>query len=401
MAAGEDLRLLAYSVGLDRIRAVELDRNSRSEHDFGPSDALLDGFDAVQGELNSRSALSRPKLPKLERFAEEWGRELLPASWLSDPPQYGVLIPHALLHALPLHVVRTDSGRPLCAETGVSLCSSLTLLRRCLERSPREGADEVDAFVDAPTDGEQTSRWLVAGADVLGSNDDVWRELPAKLLAVCGEDVSASDLASPELSHREAVSEALSERAYELIIVAAHGHHDPLDALSAGLLLRKNERAFRVRPLEVLGRGEDEKGVPYLTQDLPFREPPPHLTPRLVAELLSLADLERASQIVCPLVALIGCSTGRAVLYPGDQPMSFAEVFLRIGAAAVVAPMWHVSASAVEEWMREFLLAYQVGGASRGEAARRASRSRDEAGAALHEAGCMVLRGDHRGRSRK
>jgi hypothetical protein len=64
-----------------------------------------------------------------------------------------------------------------------------------------------------------------------------------------------------------------------------------------------------------------------------------------------------------------------------------------------VAPMWDVTVGAVEAWMTEFLRAYRVHGSSRGDAARQASRSRHDAGAALHETGCMVLRGDFRERS--
>jgi CHAT domain len=393
-AAGHDVRLLTYSVTVDRVFAVELGRGFTREHDLGPSAKLLDAYDAVQRELSSPAALSQPTLPALERFAAEWGRALLPSLWLSDPPQYGVLIPHALLHALPLHLIRTDSGNPLCAAAGVSLCSSLTLLKHCLGRAPTR--KRVDPLMD---DGGQPTRSFAAGADVLGSSDEAWRRLPARLLDACGAAVDGPDPEAPPASFRDVVARMLAGHAYELIVIAAHGYHDRLDALTSGLLLRQNQLGFMVRTLDVPASSSDTDGTPYRTQDLPVRELPAHLEPTRPAELLALAELERSAHIVCPLVALLGCSTGRAVLYPGDQPLSLAETFMRIGAAAVLAPMWDVGVTAVEAWMRAFLQAYWVEGVARAEAARRASRDRVDDGAPLHEAGCLVLRGDYRERS--
>jgi hypothetical protein len=395
VASSNDLRLLAYSVDVERVRAVEMGRAFRREHDLGDSLALLDGFDAVQRELGSPAALSRPTLPTVERFAAEWGRVLLPPSWLADPPRYGVLIPHGLLHGLPLHLIRTDSGRPLCADSGMSICSSLTLLRRCLQRTPGPQRP-ADPFLGTVP---RTLPAFAAGIDVLGANDDAWRRLPVALLEATGGTGEMVDVGDHDITLRGIVAESLGGAAYELMIIAAHGYHNPLDALSSGLLLREPETGYRLRPVEVLGRLHDAAGVPFLTHDLPARDLPPQMRPTIAAELLALAELERNAHLVCPLVALLGCSTGRSVLYPGDQPLSLAEVFLRIGAAAVLAPMWDVTVGAVEAWMREFLRAYRLQGSSRGDAARQAGRSRHDAGAALHETGCMVLRGDFRERS--
>ena len=53
----KDVRLLAYSMSVDRVRAVELRQGTTIEHDFGSSMKLLDQYDAVQGELSSPSML--------------------------------------------------------------------------------------------------------------------------------------------------------------------------------------------------------------------------------------------------------------------------------------------------------------------------------------------------------
>ncbi len=195
--APDELRLLAYTVDLDRVRAVEMGPGFTREHDLGESIALLDGFDAVRREWRMPAALSRPSLPAVERFAAEWGRGLLPDSWLADPPRYGVLIPNGMLHALPLHLIRTDSGAPLCAESGVSLCSSLTLLRRCLARSPGPSRGADPFFGEVPDD----MPMIASGTDVLGANDDAWRRLPAALLESCGDASRVATSAMPILRY--------------------------------------------------------------------------------------------------------------------------------------------------------------------------------------------------------
>ncbi len=84
-------QVLAYSVNVSDVRAVDISADACQEEHLGDVPALLDEVDALRGELNAPSLLSLPQLPELERFASGWGRQLLPASWLTDPPESVVL----------------------------------------------------------------------------------------------------------------------------------------------------------------------------------------------------------------------------------------------------------------------------------------------------------------------
>lgn len=410
-------RVLAYAVNLAAVRAADISAETTADVELCPTRDLLDDVDALLSELNTPALLSRPICPELERFASGWGRKLIPPSWLAEPPETCVLVPHAFLHALPLHLIRTDSGDPLCVTSAVSVTSSLTALRYALQRSgwARDVSDQF--FTTRRKDAERLyakagpgldrsaagylttdSRWLAAGVDALGENDDDWRALPAQLLRIYAPEVDLSMVESTDQSLRTVVASRLVGQEYELVVLAAHGHRDPLDALSGGVVLRSSAEPRGQVFQPIFGRRADTDNVPYLFQDLPSRDLASQLCPSRSAELLSVAELEhRRAHLVCPLVLLIGCSTGRPVIHPGDQPQSLAEVFLRIGAAAVVAPMWDVRMPVVREWAALFL--ERLGERTdrgRAAAARDASRALHERGAPLQDVACMVLHGDYR-----
>ena len=412
-------RVLAYAVNLASVRAVDISADGATDQLLCSTRPLLDDVDALLSELNTPALTSRPTWPQLERFASGWGRRLLPPAWLADPPDACVLVPHAFLHELPLHLVRTDSGKPLCVNSAVSVSSSLTALRCALQRSASLGADLADHFIAIrrdmrqrmyarargtrldPTDASYIPtgrRWLAAGVDALGANDDVWRALPAELLRVFAPQEDLSMIAATDQSLRDVVAKRLIGQQYELVVLAAHGYRNPLDALDGGLVLRsaREPRGLALEP--IFGRLADSDNVPYLFQDLPTRDLAPELNPSRAAELLSVAELERTrAHLVCPLVVLLGCSTGGPVIHAGDQPQSLAEVFLRIGAATVAAPMWDVRVSAAREWATQFLRGLDGRtDRGRGDASRHASRALHDNGASLQDVGCMVVHGDYR-----
>ncbi|MFD7735746.1 CHAT domain-containing protein [Kitasatospora phosalacinea] len=388
------MRLLAYVVDIDRIRAIEVVAGSSIEHDFGPSAAILDDHDELVRDLASPAALSQPTVPTLERFAAGWGRRLLPPAWLSGPPRTAVIVPNSFLHGLPFHLIRTESGNPLCVESAVSISSSLTLLERCLARSEHRASGRIDPFLHGGV--RSGSRFLLAGVDALGHSDAAWRALPLDLLRACGEDPETSAQNVRHLSMRDMLLQAMSGRAYEMAIIAAHGYGDTTDAFGSGLVAAANTWGFVGRPISVLGSAVDADGVRLMTQDLPHYPVPSELSPSMPSEMLTLRDLERSAHLSCPLVALLGCSTARPFLHPGDQPVSIADLILKIGASAVVAPLWDVTLTAVSAWMTTFLVAWRRTGLSLGEASRTACKERHDAGAPLHETGCLVLHGNFR-----
>lgn len=413
-------QVLAYSVNVSDVRAVDISADACQEEHLGDVPALLDEVDALRGELNTPSLLSLPQLPELERFASGWGRQLLPASWLTDPPESVVLVPHAFLHDLPLHLIRLNSGRPLCVESAVSVSSSLTSLRRALQRTDALEQGWTDPFFAIRrTRAQKTSetfrgrpeshnpdsgyssmnrRWLAAGVDALGSNDELWRALPSELLQVFLRSTELEVAIEPEESLRDVIVKGLVGQHYDLIILAAHGYRNPLDALDNGLVMRAAQEPLRAIVQPICGKFSDGEDVPYVFTDFPARDLPAGMRPSPPADLLSVAELEhRRAHIDCPLVILLGCSTGRPVLYAGDQPQSLAEVFLHLGAAAVVAPMWDVRLSAARAWATAFMRALnRHSDSGRARASREACRLLHDQGAPLQDVGCLVLHGDYR-----
>lgn len=409
-------RVLAYAVDLETVKAVEIGFDTVMEHRLAPALPMLDDVDALVGELNTPALIARPHWSELERFAAGWGRSLLPSAWLADPPESCVLVPHGYLHALPLHLVRTDSGRPLCVDSALSYSSSLTALRFAMQRSVWS-QDVADPFIPVRRQSRERlhrrnpfakehgttdfaylpppGRHLAAGVDALGSSDDAWRALPAKLLQAFTSDATASEIIDEPL--RDLLVERLIGKEYELVVLAAHGHRNALDALDGGLVLGAPHEPRRRELSGVFGRIRDETGLLYSFPDLPVRDLPPMLDSGS-AELLSVAELEqRRAYLVCPLVVLLGCSTGRPVIHAGDQPQSLSEMFLRIGAACVLAPMWDVRLPVAREWTTEFLRALRRRtDRGRAAAAQSASRILWDAGAALQDVGCMQVHGDYR-----
>ena len=390
----EDVRLLAYSVTADRIRAVELGPERTVEHDLGSSTAVLDRCDGLMEELRSPAALSQASPPQLCRFAKDWGRSLLPPQWLEQPPAVGIVVPNWLLHYLPLHVVTVDSGLPLCTASGLTTCSSLTMLLRCLGRSTRSEDPSAEGLVDVfvPEDAAPAGSHLAVAADALGHADLEWRQLAARLLRHAGFD-SVDDEVLELHAFADLVSLALSRRFYEFVAIVAHGITDGLDPLASGMLLRQNPHGMALRRISVLGSTQDEDGIPYQLQGLPVTDLRAAVTPRFDVDMLTAGQLELTAHLECQLVALLGCSTGAPRLLAGDQPLSLAEMVLRIGAAAVVAPMWDVTMTAVEAWMTAYLSAWRRDLRSRAEAARLASDALHRSGAPLQDVGCLTLRG--------
>ncbi|NUR25551.1 MAG: hypothetical protein HOV83_06830, partial [Catenulispora sp.] len=129
---------LVYRVGRERIRATYLGPDgSRQVHSLADVSRVLPDLDRLRAEVDDGMALARGRVPRLRAFADEWGRELLPDVVLTDPPDVLVVVPHAMLHDVPLHLVRgAPDAAPLGCLSGVAYASSLSLFARCAARNP-------------------------------------------------------------------------------------------------------------------------------------------------------------------------------------------------------------------------------------------------------------------------
>ena len=109
-----DLRtaMLHYAVGRDRVHATLIDQEG------GTTTVRLAGVDEVVQPverlariLQAPTRFSPADLTgALEAFAGDWGRRLLPPPELLADLDVLVIVPHHLLHDVPLHLVRLGDG---------------------------------------------------------------------------------------------------------------------------------------------------------------------------------------------------------------------------------------------------------------------------------------------------
>jgi hypothetical protein len=138
-----DLRIdaLVYSVHERFVDALWIAGGERRQVRLGSTAELAAEADGVRGELRDTIDVSMGRVPLLERFVTEWGRELVPSELLDAPPDVLVIVPHAFLHDMPLQLALTSTGAPPATTCGVTFASSMSLFTGCVERNPARRLD--------------------------------------------------------------------------------------------------------------------------------------------------------------------------------------------------------------------------------------------------------------------
>jgi hypothetical protein len=357
---------------------------------------LFPRIEALRDELRSPRILARGSVPRLREFASDWGRRLVPEAVLAALPDVLVIVPHAALHDLPIHVVRVgDPPAPLGTRTGISYASSQTLFLRCVSRNPARKRDVRRWTFDengAPRGHTRPRRMVGGGADVLTSRHEDFLALVQQLVPFVDAKTSTIfDTSFPFT--RDAVKAAWRPTLApsDVLCVAAHGYVDPENHRMSGLMLQRGP-GISLRPIPLHG------GRYFDFRDLPLRGIPAgvRLAPDAPVELLTAAELEIDALLETHLVALLGCSAGRGRVSQGDEPASLAETFLHIGAPSVIAPMWDADLTATREWIREFFSGWVERGYPKALAARYASQRMhaSSGGDSPQKDGALTLRGD-------
>jgi CHAT domain-containing protein len=364
---------LVYSVSDTSVTALYVDGAQRKQHRAGETRDLLPRIDELRGELRKTRVVARGRVPLLQEFTESWGRALLPEEVLATKPDVLVVIPHAALHDMPLHLVAADSGPPLGAQVGVAYASSISLLARCAARNPaREN--------DAPP-----RSLLGGGTDVASGESSAFREIAERLAGLFEEAVIFGD--TWPFSRNSVKAAFRRDPQPDVLCVVAHGFIDPDNHRLSGLLVDRDEMGVGRRAIPLYGSYFDFR-------DLPLRDvPAAHATAR-AAEVLTTAELEIDGALSTHLVALLGCSAGWARLLQGDEPASLAQAFLHIGAPSVIAPMWDSDVRATRDWVERFFAAWVQDREPKAVAARRALAELHELGYGPERTGALTLRGD-------
>lgn len=385
------MHAVLYAVGADSLWATWLDGNECRQVELGQTADVLALADALRGELRRTIDLAAGHVPLLGKFMSGWGRGLLPPQLLADPPDVVVFVPNAFLHDLPLHLVLTDRGIPIGAVSGVAFCSGMSMFCRCVTRnaSRKLNASAWRFEEDGAPIGHRTRRRVrTGGVDVTATGPDAYAQL-AKVVAAQFEPECVD--AIEDHLHRPMAHSFLSflgpeERYPDVACIVAHGDIDTEQHQLSGLLLAALPWPGVSSRNILIG----ERAAFY--KQLPMRAPPPEVSQASV-EVLTAAELELAGENASELVCILGCSAGWGRQLQGDEPASFAETMLRLGAASVIAPLWDAHVDATREWMEGFLHAWMRQGKPKALGARDATAQLlDRHGP--ERAGALTLRGD-------
>jgi CHAT domain-containing protein len=361
---------LVYLVTGREIQVAVVGRDGSQWIGLGDVSQVLGPIARLRDELARDTEVAVRRLPELTLFAAGWGRSLVPPAILADPPDVLVIVPHALLHGLPLHLVQAADGRALACCSGISYASSPTLLLRAAARKPARRADRAEWAEHRVAAG--------GGTDVLSHGDDQFRSIAADVLGEFGAAMSDSFF-------RADVRSALRNPGNRVACIISHGFVDPNAHADSGILIDP--------PMGVLTRHQRIGDETFTRTDLPMRDLPAGLAMARPAEVLTLGEIEMDDPTSVELTILLACSAGASDVLQGDEPASLAEALLRLGSVSVIAPMWACDHLLARAWIRHFLAAWQSRGMPKAMAAREAFLALGD-GTDVTELGPIHLRGD-------
>jgi CHAT domain-containing protein len=349
--------LLAYQVGAERIYVLALGQDGSLERfPLLTCEEAIPRIDRLLGALQ-QPATTTPAVQArlLEEFCSGWGRDLLPPWEAIADRDVLVVVPHDLLHGVPLHLVRPREEESLAISHGISYCSSATLFHRCVTRNVARRRQATNRRTSA-----------TIGADVLTGKDQEYRGV--------ADAFGAHFASANRLDSRANLKDLLDPNlpvAADVLCVVCHGYFDESLPIRSGLLLTDYiagsvtaTRRVRLHRSESLRfRDWPFAGAPAMGGNGQFE--PSALT---VGELMvhCRADVE--------LVALFGCSTGTGSLAAGDDYESLAYQWLKIGAASVLANLWEADFPVLRELAHRFALSWEAGSLPKALALRTATR---------------------------
>jgi hypothetical protein len=384
-----DLRVagIVYLVSDSGITGIWVRGEERRPFAVGSLAEIVPQVDALRDELRNSMSVARGRVPRLAEFAQAWGRELLPPPALAEEVDVLVVIPHSLLHGLPLHVVETDLGVPLGKACGVTYASSQTLFARCVERNAARRLDPNGWAFDAGDGAEAAGHFTPTsfqggGCDVISGEDEAFVDIAAGAAARVGVEFKPFD----DFRYSRIAAKAMwRKNPPEIQCIVAHGYLDAEDHRFSGLLLGRDPGVLH-RPLRIR---EEVVHFP----DWPLRALPKSVPAALAAEILTAAELQIEGRSTTQLVALLGCSAGWSRMLEGDEPASVAQTFLQLGTPTVAAPLWDSRYDATRDWSEAFFDEW-TRGAPKALAARHALGLLHDDGQGPERYGCLALRGD-------
>ena len=341
--SGVSTALLAYHVGAERIFVVSVGQDGALRHfPLLRCEEAVPRIDRLLGALRQPATTTPTALSRLlDEFSSGWGRELLPPPEAIADRDVLIVVPHDLLHGLPLHLVRLGD-RFLATSHGITYCPSTTLFRRCVARNAARRREAPENRTCAMT-----------GVDVLTGNDDEYRRL--------AEAFGAHFAAASWLESRFALKNLLDPQlpgTADVLCVVCHGYFDESLPIRSGLLLQDWHAGGVTGVRKVTVHRRDFLRF----RDWPFASVPVTGGDRqFEPAALTVGELMVHCRTSAELVALFGCSTGTGQLGAGDDYEGLASQWLKIGAASVLANMWEAHLPVLRELAHRFVVHWEGG----------------------------------------
>lgn len=241
-----------------------------------------------------------------------------PLRLFTRPEDMLVLSPTGILHAIPLHALEVENGKPLLERNCLVYSASLSMLRVCLHRRRQQPLSESPSAVVYGNPSNDRSGGEKSASEI------------AKLLGV-----------KPKTAER-ATKEAFLADCHGADLINFYGHGHKLGHASPRMA--RSEKAF-VSSL--------------FTTDYPSSAPEESTPVQYSIEFAGKAHLEAREIFDMNLrghVSLIACGSGDQTIELGDEPSGLITALLVAGASSVLGTLWPIT----DEDGREFsVLFYQ------------------------------------------
>jgi hypothetical protein len=288
-----------------------------------------------------------------DRFAGDWGATLLPPELMVTGLDVLVVIPHHLLHGLPIHAVLMGD-QPIAAQYGVTYCSSLRLLLHAMGHNPlRVHRPSWEFTLEGPATPLGRDRTCVVySGDVVSSRPE-YEQLAESFCAHFDTSfrVGSDDVTAGTVDTRGWFKVVAPHAKFRIFCAVCHGFADETTPSLSGLLVGTGPDVRSSFPLNL------KDDVSFRIRDWPFRMPPAELPGIHTGNVEVLTALEVAvgPTPATELACLLGCSTARGEPMASDDVASLAHQWLKTDTGTVLATLWGLDLQVLSMWLPHFL----------------------------------------------
>ncbi len=289
----------------DEPKVVEIKRPLAEIRQYVTQNFSLE--EAKEGEERQTTS-SKVKKLDLEGWQERFAPFVEPIKEWAEPGDYLYLVPHDVLHYLPLHTLKVDGGY-LIERNPVLYTPSASVLKYC--QAKRKGRRE-KALVLADSDAKRP---------LPNAREEAW-----EVASLFGTQPYLGSAARKSLVKEKVATE---REKIDILHLACHGAFHPHQPLKSGILMAAEANGKEPSTFESKLRG------------LPISR---YLTAEEFFNIQMQADL----------VTLSACESGVSQLRPGDELFGLMRALIYAGTPSVVMSLWEVADISTELFMIHF-----------------------------------------------